>query len=182
GIIHGELGPTSVLMVKDDDGTENPRLAGVELTAAHRTTIGLRLRDAASLAYLAPEQVELGQTTEATDVHALGRLLREMLTANEMHESDGVRRHPPAIPLAVSRIITTALDLRPSERYPDISVMVNEIWGAHTELSEPKIRPRGQSPAPGISERALRIGRSIFGVGPAGAAAAIAVVVSALGA
>src|SRR5262249_13989042 len=118
-----------------------------------------------------------GQTTEATDVHALGRLLREMLTANEMHESDGVRRQPPAIPLAVSRIITTALDLRPSERYPDISVMVNEIWGAHTELSEPKQRPRGQSPAPGISERALRIGRSIFGVGPAVAAAAIVVVV-----
>src|SRR5262249_24139659 len=167
GIIHGELGLESVLIVKDDDGTENPRLVGAELTAAHRTTIGLRLRDAVSLANLAPEQVELGQTTEATDVYALGRLLREMLTAKGMRDADGIRRQPTTIPLTINRIITTALDVRASERYPDISVMVNEIWGAHTELSEPKTRGRGVSPVPSSNERVRRLARSILGVGPA---------------
>src|SRR5262249_31029145 len=177
GIIHGELGLESVLIVKDDDGTENPRLVGAELTAAHRTTIGLRLRDAVSLANLAPEQVELGQTTEATDVYALGRLLREMLTAKGMRDADGIRRQPTTIPLTINRIITTALDVRASERYPDISVMVNEIWGAHTELSEPKTRGRGVSPVPSSNERVRRLARSILGVGPAVVAAAIVVVV-----
>jgi serine/threonine protein kinase len=177
GIVHGELGPESVLMVKDDDGTENPRLAGVELTAAHRTTIGLRLRSAASLAHLAPEQVESGQTTEAADIYALGWLLREMLTANTAREADGIRLAPLAIPPVIDRIITTALETRPGQRYPDISVMVNDIWGAHTELSEPRMRSRAVTPPPSANERARGIARSIVAVAPAVAAAAIVVAV-----
>ena len=54
---------------------ERIRLVGVELTAAYRTPIGLGLCDAFSLAYRAPEQIERGETTEATDVYALGMLL-----------------------------------------------------------------------------------------------------------
>jgi len=177
GIVHGEIGPESVLMVKDDDGTENPRLAGVELTAAHRTTIGLRLRSAAVLAHLAPEQVESGQTTEAADIYALGWLLREMLTANTVREADGIRLAPPAIPPVIDRIVTTALEPRPGQRYPDISVMVNDIWGAHTELSEPRMRSRAVSPPPSVNERAQGIARSIVAVAPAVAAAAIVVAV-----
>ena len=178
GIVHGELGPESVLMVKDDDGMENPRLAGVELTAAHRTTIGLRIRSTASLAHLAPEQVESGQTTEAADIYALGWLLREMLTANTAREANGLRLAPLAIPPVIDRIITTALEARPGQRYPDISVMVNDIWGAHTELSEPRMRSRAVVAAPpSVNERARGIARSIVAVAPAVAAAAIVVAV-----
>ena len=178
GIVHGELGPESVLMVKDDDGMENPRLAGVELTAAHRTTIGLRIRSTASLVHLAPEQVESGQTTEAADIYALGWLLREMLTANTAREANGLRLAPLAIPPVIDRIITTALEARPGQRYPDISVMVNDIWGAHTELSEPRMRSRAVVAAPlSVNERARGIARSIVAVAPAVAAAAIVVAV-----
>jgi hypothetical protein len=49
GIVHGELGLDSVVMVKGDDGTEIPRLVGVELTGAHRTAAGRRLGEGATL-------------------------------------------------------------------------------------------------------------------------------------
>jgi serine/threonine protein kinase len=144
-IIHGQLGPDSVLVATDNDGMEHVTLVGVELTAAQRTAIGLRLRDASPPAYLAPEQVEGGETTDATDQYALGMLLRELLTGDGSRETTGARTATPALPPAIERIITTALDARPEHRYPDISVMVNDMWGAQTVLAELEPRPRLES-------------------------------------
>ena len=142
-IIHGQLRPDSVLIVPDAYGREQVTLVGVELTAAYRTPIGLRLREASSLSYRAPEQIERGETTEAADVYALGMLLRELLTAGRARETTGAQ---VALPPAIERIITTALDARPEHRYPDISVMVNDMWGAQAMLagSEPgrSVKPR----------------------------------------
>jgi hypothetical protein len=141
-IIHGQLAPDVVVMVPTAGGTEDVRLVGVELTAAYRTPMGLRLRDAAHLAYRAPEQTARGETTEAADVYALGVLLREMLTADGARETTGASTAMPATPPAIERIIATALDSRPELRYPDISVMLNDMWGAHTMLAERESRPR----------------------------------------
>ena len=134
GILHGHLGPESVLLVKDSDGTEHVSLVGVELTAAYRTTLGRRRRDAAPPAYLAPEQVERGETSEASDQYALGLLLRELLTAGTPREAIGGPE--------IERIITTALEARPEHRFPDLSVMVNDMWAAQTGLAQPAPRPR----------------------------------------
>ena len=149
-IIHGQLGPDSVLMVPDAYGREHVTLVGVELTAAYRTPIGLRLREASRLSYRAPEQIERGETTEATDVYALGMLLRELLTAERARETAGVQ---PALPPAIERIITTALDARPEHRYPDIRVMVNDMWGAQPVLAEPESRGRSVQPRSSVGVR-----------------------------
>jgi hypothetical protein len=138
-ILHGQLGPDSVLMATDGDGVEHVKLVGVELTAAYRTPIGRGVRDALPRGYRAPEQLERGETTEATDVYALGLLLRELLTAGKADEG-------PPLPPAIERIITTALDARPEYRYPDLSVMLNDMWGATTGLAEPKPRTRSVTP------------------------------------
>jgi serine/threonine protein kinase len=131
-IIHGRLAPESVLVVRDNEGAEHVTLLGVEVTAAYRTTTGLRRRDASPPAYLAPEQ-ERGETTEASDQYALGMLLRELLT--------GARTTAAPLPPEIEGIITTALDPRPEHRFPDISVMVNDMWAAQTGLAEPAPRP-----------------------------------------
>src|SRR5262245_1648486 len=138
-ILHGQLGPDSVLMATDGDGVEHVKLVGVELTAAYRTPRGVGVRDALPRGYRAPEQLEGGETTEATDVFALGMLLRELLTAGKADEA-------PPLPPAIERIIPTALEARPEHRYPDISVMLNDMWGATTGLAEPKLRPRSVTP------------------------------------
>jgi serine/threonine protein kinase len=145
-IVHGQLVPDSVLMVTDSDGVERVKLLGVELTAAYRTPIGLGLRDLLPPAYRAPEQIERGETTEATDVYALGMLLRELLTAAPAGETTGALTAKPPLPPAIERIIATALDVQPERRYPDISVMVNDMWGATTGLGDAEPRARSVKP------------------------------------
>jgi serine/threonine protein kinase len=140
-IVHGQLSPESVVLVKDDDGTERVTLVGVELTAAYRTTNGRR-REPSPAAYLAPEQLAGGETTDATDQYALGMLLRELLTAERSREPIGAHTGTPSLPPEITRIVTTALDEQPEQRFPDISVMVNDMWAAQTAFPEPAARPR----------------------------------------
>jgi serine/threonine protein kinase len=151
-LLHGQLGPDSVLMVNDG---ERIRLVGTELTAAYRTPSGLGLRDAFSLAYRAPEQIERGETTEATDVYALGMLLRQLLAADRAGQTTSAFATPPPLP-AIQRIIATALEAQPRHRYPDISVMVNDIWGATAVLNEPESRPRSAKARGNPRRRVLR--------------------------
>jgi len=138
-LVHGQLGPESVIMVTDG---ERVRLVGTELTAAHRTPLGFRLRDEFSLAYRAPEQGERGETTAASDVYALGMLLQQLLTASRAGQTKSALGAGPPLSPAIQRIIATALEARPVHRYPDISVMINDIWGATAALAEPESRPR----------------------------------------
>jgi serine/threonine-protein kinase len=175
-IIHGQLGPDSVLMVPDAYGTEHVTLVGVELTAAYRTPIGLRLREASHQSYSAPEQIERGETTEAADVYALGRLLRELLTTERAGEATGAQE---ALPPAIERIITTAVDAQPEHRYPDISLMVNDMQGAQAMLAASEsrgrsVKPRsavGPRPRPRSSRFTLRIAAAVA----AGSVIAVAV-------
>ena len=127
GLVHGRLGPDSVVMVKDG---ERIRLVGAELAAAYRTPLGRRVHDPFPLSSPAPEQAEGGEATEATDVYALGMLLRQLLTAGKGDQTPGVGAAPPSLSPTIRRIIATALEPRPERRYRDISVMVNDIWGA----------------------------------------------------
>src|SRR5262249_3777070 len=102
---------------------------------------------------------------------------QELLSANAVRGEAGLPLAPVVVPAVVARILETALDSRPSHRYPDISVMVNDIWGAHTELSDSKGRTRGVRPPQSTNERRLRIHRSMLAVAPAIAAGALVVVV-----
>jgi serine/threonine protein kinase len=162
-IVHGQLGPDSVLMVTDSDGVERVKLLGVELTAAYRTPTGLGLRDELPPVYRAPEQIERGETTEASDVYALGMLLRELVTAARAGETTGALTARSPLPPAIERIIATALEVQPERRYPDISVMVNDMWGATTGLaeSEPRARPMKPKPPADLHRRERR-GRPHF--------------------
>ena len=139
--VHGQLDPHSVVIAGDDTGRHHVTLVGVELTAAYRTTSGRRLRGAVSPAYRAPEQVERGETTEASDVYALGVLLREMLTAGPVGPATDVGAVTAPVPPTIERIIATAVDPRPHHRYPDISVMINDMWGVQAAFAEAQARP-----------------------------------------
>jgi serine/threonine protein kinase len=130
GIVHGELRPESVLVVRDETGVEGVKLIGVELTSARRTGSGVRLRDRSVVPYLAPEQLQHGESSEAADVHALGLLIQELLTA-QRPRANGPRWRPPGdFPAAIGRILGKALETAPGRRYANVSLMVNEMWTA----------------------------------------------------
>ena len=170
-LFHGHLGLDSVLMVTDG---ERIRLVGAELAAAYRTPIGLRLGDGFALAYRAPEQMHGGETTAASDVYALGMLLRDLLTAGRTGKAADGAAAPPLSP-ALERIIANALEARPDRRYPDISVMVNDIWGATAVLPEPESRARSVK-ARGNPRRRVRRRRPPFALRITAAAATACVV------
>jgi serine/threonine-protein kinase len=144
-IVHGQLGLESVALVKDSDGVEQVSLLGVELTAAYRTPLGQRRLEASTGCYLAPEQIERGETSDASDQYALGMLLRELLTAGA-RDTASVETALASLPPEIGRILTTALDPQPERRFPDLSVMVNDMWAAQTALAEPAARPTVAEP------------------------------------
>lgn len=165
-IVHGQLGPDSVLLVRNAHGLEHASLLDVELTAACRTTTGRRRGTASPPTYRAPEQLEGGEITEATDQYALGVLLRELLT--------GGRTTTSPLPPEIERIITTALDPRPERRFPDLSVMVNDMWAAQTALAEPTPPPRAVTARTSAPRRkAARDSRAALGIAAALATAGI---------
>jgi serine/threonine protein kinase len=141
-LVHGELRPDSVLVATDTGGPERVTLVDVELTAAYRTPIGRGRRDESPLRYLAPEQIEQGATTAASDQYAFGLLLRELLTTNRAGAAADVEAPPDALPPSIERIMTTALAARPEDRYPNISVMMNDLWGAQIALIPDEGRAR----------------------------------------
>ena len=169
GLVHGRLGPHSVVMVKDG---ERIRLVGAELAAAYRTPLGRRVHDPFPLSYPAPEQAERGEATEATDVYALGMLLRQLLTAGKGDQTAGAAT-PPLSP-TIQRIIATALEPRPERRYRDISVMVNDIWGAAAVVTE-RESPRRSVKASGNARHRVRRRRGRFSLRVAAAVVAAGV-------
>jgi len=180
-IAHGQLGPDCVVVATDAHGPDRVSLIGVELTAAYRTRIGRLMREASPPPYLAPEQIERGETTEASDVYALGNLLAEMLTARKAGSTIDPAADTAKVPAPIDRIIATAVDPRPYRRYPDISVMLNDMWGVHATLAESEAaEPSAPLAArPANAARHLRAGppRAMHRIGMV---AATAVVVAAV--
>ncbi len=151
GIVHGELKPESVVLVKDENGRDAVKLVGVELTTARRMAARPRPHDQAVAAYLAPEQIARAETTEAADVHALGLLIRELLTGQRPQGLGG--SVVGDLPFAIARIVARALEPGPGRRYSSISLMVNDMWSADSEPSQAPARAGG--PTSVLGERKL---------------------------
>lgn len=166
GILHGELRPESVVLVKAEAGGESVKLVGVELTAARRTPAGVRIRDESVGAYLAPEQIAQAETTEASDVHGLGLLILELLTGQRPNGNG--RRTVAEIPPALGRIVAKAIEPGPGRRYSSISLMVNDLWSAESEPSTSRERAERSAPALGARRpRGARRTRSDVGMATA---------------
>jgi serine/threonine protein kinase len=141
GIVHGSLRPECVFLAKEEDGTERVKLRGVELASARWTAAGRRLRDETLMPYVAPEQIDRAETSEAADIHALGLLIQELLTG-ERPSGTGRRLRPAGdLPATIGGIVAKALETRPEQRYANVSLMVNDLWSAENEP------PRSETPS-----------------------------------
>ncbi len=155
-IVHRDLKPSNVLI----DAAGRPHLLDFGIAKligdgneAAATTLALATPD-----YAAPEQFDAGPITTATDVHALGALLFEMLTGRRPWQGGGslpamVRRivsEEPPVPSKVAgaaaeppvppgrlkgdldAIVAQAMRKEPARRYGTVDALLDDISRART--------------------------------------------------
>lgn len=158
GFVHRDVKPENVLMT-----TEGVmRLVDFGLTRAltedslSRETKGVVL---GTVAYMAPEQVEVARTDERSDIYATGVVLFEMLTGTPPFTGSSplavAYRHvhedvpapstvTPGIPPDVDELVLRATAKEPSQRYLDAQAFLAAVRAADLDTSTPAVADAGQ--------------------------------------
>lgn len=130
GVLHRDLAPRNVLVFPS--GSEvHVRVAdfgfGRDLSS-NSSRGGSTNQEAGHVAYVAPEQrLDLSAATERSDVYALGRLLRFVLTG----------RDPDALGVcAFSHVVATATQHDPARRYANAAEVLRAFEALHSLASE----------------------------------------------
>jgi predicted Ser/Thr protein kinase len=164
GIVHRDLKPGNVLI----DRAGHVFVTDFGLARDVRQSAGLTQSGEllGTPQYMAPEQAR-GQTAligEATDIHALGLLLFEMLTGRAAfaspspadilvkllnHEAPALRTLDRRIPRDLETICQKMLQKSPANRYANVSALIEDI--RRFEAGEPLIARRSS-----VAARALR--------------------------
>jgi serine/threonine protein kinase/tetratricopeptide (TPR) repeat protein len=120
GIVHRDFKPANVMLVRSAN-SEGDRAVitdfGVALHTnpllAHDTDQSSVFNVAGTPAYMAPEQIEGGRTTPATDIYAFGLVIFEMLTGTRPFSGD--------TPAAAAAKKLTADTISPKPLMPDLA-------------------------------------------------------------
>lgn len=104
--------------------------------------------------YLAPEIIAYHtQTSERTDVYALGALLHQVLTRYDPlmdpWRRPAVRLTNPQVPEVVAQAVERALALNPTQRTPTALAMLKDMFGPEAQIV--RDAPQAAVPAPGAA-------------------------------
>jgi serine/threonine protein kinase len=153
GIIHRDIKPTNILLTHSgepmltDFGIAKV-IESEQLTSLTGTGLAVGTPD-----YMAPEQWQ-GNTSQSSDIYALGVVLYEMITGKRPYSADtpiGVllkqtseplprpRTLVPELPWAVENVIVTALERRPEDRFSDMGAFAAALHDLLTHAETPAL-------------------------------------------
>ena len=166
GVIHRDFKPSNILLIRSSRGTRvvvsDFGLARAALTqsnfsgAAIKSSITATGRVLGTMAYMAPEQLEQGEATPASDIYALGLVLYEMLAGRRPFEDEipfaeiikRLRQRPPSLQSYVHQLdprwgaaISKCLEAAPSARFLKAGDLVQAL---HASLDESALNEKIQ--------------------------------------
>ncbi len=142
GILHRSLKPENIVLTVSEAGIEQVKLMNFGVSRGE-------INDS-NLAYKAPEEIERGTSTYASDIYALAVIAYQMLTARLPFPTDsesalvkaqrkGLTLPPTALRLDIQpladRILEKALAFNPSERYPKARDFGDAFFNALTTVA-----------------------------------------------
>jgi len=169
GLLHRDVKPGNILITPGDDPMrpEAVKLTDFGIARAADEVSSLTGTGAAvgTLRYSAPEQIEGAALDRTADVYSLGCTLFELLTgsppfdsptkqslmmAHMMTEPPRPSLRNPAVPVAMDRVIATAMAKRPADRYRSCgefaAAAAEALTGAGNSMSHS--RPAAAIPPP----------------------------------
>ena len=168
GIIHGSLGTSAVMVTPEGQ----VRVLGFGETLTKVVALG---ESPAAMHFVAPELIQGGTPTEASDIYALGVVLHETATTSvpfeaetagdvaSLHvdaDAEPARRLNPAIAAALEVIIARALRKDPEDRYRSALEMGQDLERVAAQIQdgafadESPTRPRVSWPRVTLPRRA----------------------------
>ncbi len=142
GVTHRDIKPANIFMV----GRTHPKVLDFGIARVVRARAGGHSEQPALLGgsphYIAPEQLQGGQTDARTDIFALGAVLYELLTGRKAFDGESLEEigqavlatpprpaHElaPGVPAAVSQIVSRMLAREPDARPRSARVLAGEL-------------------------------------------------------
>ena len=165
GIIHRDFKTSNVMLVPSDDEEHGSRVVVTDFGLAHSSAAPEGLATAlpgtvevvGTPEYMAPEQLEGGEITAATDIYALGIVLYEMLTARLPFDGDSgfaVALKRLTKPAPSPRVFVPDLDGRweqsvlrclernPTARFSGVTEVVQSLSGDSVVSAQPAAQSR----------------------------------------
>jgi eukaryotic-like serine/threonine-protein kinase len=170
GIVHRDFKSSNVMLLEARSSGEPPRVVVTDFGIAYRVgeAAGTGHAPAAmevvgTPAYMAPEQIEGGHVTAATDIYALGVVMYEMVTGERPAQgatAPSPREVVPDLPLAWDLAIARCLSRRPIDRFPDVQSALRAI-GGYTARGRTPEGLRGMAVVIGVVAVAVTIATGI---------------------
>lgn len=174
GVVHRDLKSANVMLVAADSGTRavitDFGLARATAKSADEHSLTGADNIVGTPAYMAPEQIEGGNVTAATDIYALGVVLFEMLTGHwpfiaETRMATALKRltEPPPSPkqdlpdldTRVEQVVLRCLARHPQERFTSADEFIAALQGETVVQTQPIPAPAPRTWLPVLAVSAL---------------------------